>query len=324
MNSEKLYWSPGVDFVVSGESLHIGRLDFAYGTELFPQYYYLTRGGIEKEKLFAAFAHRKTAVSLTRQLLRAGVLINGLPGLKEFFYGLHPYTDTLQNEALFLDEAQFTAYQTEVSLRCVKRSECGADILLPEAEVPSFFQNHETIRCFDEQRVLDLKTLSGFLSVFRARLDRKASRYYPSAGGLYPIDLYLFVKSGRVEGLAEGMYYYHPGTHVLSALECETITEELHYITNRDIFRSSAVSLYLVYHGAANLYKYGFQGYAYGLLDTGIMAEAAYLAGQSLGLGLCSIGDMHFDRLGKLLQLRADEVPFHAMEIGWRPIDRKE
>ena len=39
---------------------------------------------------------------------------------------------------------------------------------------------------------------------------------YPSAGSLYPVQLYLYVREGGVGGLAHGTYYYHRIEHRVS------------------------------------------------------------------------------------------------------------
>ena len=41
---------------------------------------------------------------------------------------------------------------------------------------------------------------------------------YPSAGSLYPVQTYLYVRPERIEGLAGGYYYYHPAHHQLLPL----------------------------------------------------------------------------------------------------------
>ncbi len=42
---------------------------------------------------------------------------------------------------------------------------------------------------------------------------------YPSAGNLYPVQVYLVIKPGRVAGLDGGAYYYHPARHELARLD---------------------------------------------------------------------------------------------------------
>ncbi len=43
-------------------------------------------------------------------------------------------------------------------------------------------------------------------------------RYYPSAGSLYPVQVYLSVREDAVDGLASGSYYYDPTAHALVRL----------------------------------------------------------------------------------------------------------
>jgi SagB-type dehydrogenase family enzyme len=39
---------------------------------------------------------------------------------------------------------------------------------------------------------------------------------YPSGGSLYPVQTYVWIR--KVEGLKEGLYYYHPRDHKLFLL----------------------------------------------------------------------------------------------------------
>ena len=65
------------------------------------------------------------------------------------------------------------------------------------------------------QDPIPLERFSGFLGLLGSRQESDSSnghsKYnYPSGGGLYPVQTYVHVKPGRVEGLAAGLYYYHP------------------------------------------------------------------------------------------------------------------
>ncbi|MCX8128458.1 MAG: SagB/ThcOx family dehydrogenase, partial [Synergistetes bacterium] len=60
---------------------------------------------------------------------------------------------------------------------------------------------------------LTLKELSQFLWAGQGITDPRGFRTAPSAGALYPLEL--FVVIGRVEGIEEGVYRYIPEKHAL-------------------------------------------------------------------------------------------------------------
>jgi nitroreductase len=62
--------------------------------------------------------------------------------------------------------------------------------------------------------------------------------------------------------------------------------------------------------------KYGYKGYAYALLDCGIMTELLYAEANRLGAGCCSIGDMDHGKVEEMLGLPSKSVILHTIEIG--------
>ena len=83
------------------------------------------------------------------------------------------------------------------------------------------------------------------------------------------------------------------------------------------MFDTSAFSMYMIYRCSSNMPKHGTLGYALGLIDAGVMAEALYVKCCGMEkIGICSVGDMDFDRLSRSLALSPEEVPVHALEFG--------
>lgn len=84
--------------------------------------------------------------------------------------------------------------------------------------------------------------------------------YYPSSGGFYAIDLYLYVKKDGVEGLNHGIYYYNPIKNGIIKISNESITENSYYFKNKDIFRSSSVTFFFVYNAKSEYAKLRIYG----------------------------------------------------------------
>ena len=67
---------------------------------------------------------------------------------------------------------------------------------------------------------------------------------YGSAGGLYPVQTYVHAKAGRVDGLEEGTYYYHPVEHRLVTLKPGVRLEaDLHLSVNTPVFEACAFTI---------------------------------------------------------------------------------
>ena len=66
---------------------------------------------------------------------------------------------------------------------------------------------------------MPLRAFAQFLGLLKQEKVQGKEKYlYPSAGGLNAVQTYLYIRKNRVEGLDEGMYYYHPSVTSSSLL----------------------------------------------------------------------------------------------------------
>lgn len=145
---------------------------------------------------------------------------------------------------------------------------------------------------------------------------------YGSAGGLYPVQTYLHVKPGRVDGLGAGTWYHDPSTHRLVPLTAGTeLDRRIHDAhLNRAIFDSAAFSLFLVGRMDAIEPLYAEHSLHLATLEAGLMAQLLDLEADALGLGLCHIGEVDFAPVRALLLLDEDPVLLHSLVGGGLPV----
>ncbi len=128
-----------------------------------------------------------------------------------------------------------------------------------------------------------------------------AHRPYPSAGGLYEIDLYAAVQS--CEGLPPGLYRYDPAGHRLLIVGAEAShTAAL----LADAARGAAlppetlqVLLILAARVPRVAWKYNSMAYAAVLKNAGVLLQTLYLAATAMGLAPCAIGSGDSDRFAR-------------------------
>ena len=146
-------------------------------------------------------------------------------------------------------------------------------------------------------------------------------RPVPSAGGMYPLELYLLVRAAA--GLAPGLYHYAPLHHLLEQLNDlalpRRLVSELFLGQPYAADAGAVVVLTAVLH--RSLKKYGDRGYRYLLLEAGHTAQNLNLAAAALGLGTCNLGGFFDHDLAELLGVDvAEEIPLYATAVG-RPAD---
>lgn len=136
--------------------------------------------------------------------------------------------------------------------------------------------------------------------------ERLADRPAPSAGGLYPLELYVAVRA--VEGVAPGIHHYDPRNHELAALRAGAVHERLADLTiGQEMIRDAPVVIAVVGVLARTMWKYGQRGYRYVWLDAGHLAQNLLLVAGALGLGGVPIGGFYDREVDALLGLDGEQ-----------------
>jgi SagB-type dehydrogenase family enzyme len=136
---------------------------------------------------------------------------------------------------------------------------------------------------------------------------------YGSAGSLYPVQTYLYIKPGRVKNWDSGCYYYHPFNHQLVLMSSSVkMTRELYDGTNQNIFDQSAFALFLVADYDAIAPMYGNSSRDFCLLEAGYISQLLMMVSFEYGLGICPIGGMNFEPLKKEFDLNSNQEMIHS------------
>ncbi len=106
-------------------------------------------------------------------------------------------------------------------------------------------------------------------------------RSVPSAGALYPCELYLATRS--VSGLADGLYHHALHRRDIGRLRTGVFTDFPAAGRPRESFPAS-VTFYITVIFYRSIWKYRDRAYRYHLLDTGHLVESLVLAIKSLDL----------------------------------------
>jgi pyochelin synthetase len=179
-------------------------------------------------------------------------------------------------------------------------------------------------RTFHSGGRIELESLSGLLGGLRGVQRAGTVKYaYGSAGGIYPVQAYVHVKEGRVEGLAQGLYYYHPMRHELVLLEAGLeLDRSIHEpFVNRPIFDSAAFSIFFIARQGAIRPLYGSHATSFSTIEAGAMMQLLTMIAPGFGLGLCPIGDLTFDRIRAHFHLDESDVLVHSL-LGGLPVPR--
>jgi SagB-type dehydrogenase family enzyme len=141
-------------------------------------------------------------------------------------------------------------------------------------------------------------------------------RAAPSAGALYPAEIYLGVRA--VQGLENGIYHYEVPVTSLALLVRGDPTDQLHEVCCRQEYaRQAAIVMLITGVVERTKRKYGDRGYRYVLLDIGHLGENLYLACTALDLAIVTTCGFYDDEAADLLGIDGcDEAVFYVAFIG--------
>ncbi|OQW34000.1 MAG: hypothetical protein A4E19_18935 [Nitrospira sp. SG-bin1] len=130
----------------------------------------------------------------------------------------------------------------------------------------------------------------------------RSFRVVPSAGALYPLEIFVHAKA--VEGLTQGLYHYNPPKHHLRLLKIGDLSEQISeaLVQNAIPFRASVI-VFIAAMFERTVIKYGNRGYRFVMLEAGHVAQNINLVSESLGLGCLNIGGFFDHDIDRLLGL---------------------
>lgn len=208
----------------------------------------------------------------------------------------------------------------------IRRDE-GRSADLPPLD-PETWQKFESRRSHREfsLKPVRLEELSKFLGALKQKTsDEEVRHYYGSAGGLYPVQLYVYAKPGRIHGLLGGCYYYHPEEHRLLALtESVELGRNIYQADyNKKVFDEAAFALFLVANMSAIVPMYGEDSVRFVTIEAGLITQLMEVVAPECNLGLCQIGRIDFERIRPLFKLSPDHRFLHSL-VGGPPESRKD
>lgn len=162
---------------------------------------------------------------------------------------------------------------------------------------------------------VSLAELSQLLWAAQGVTHADGGRTAPSAGALYPLELY--VLAGDVTGLEEGLYRYRVGRHEMVELSREDLRRQLAdaALGQPQVGAAAAVIVVagVVSRTAA---KYGQRALAYVHMEVGCVAQNIHLQAAALGLGTVFIGAFVDRRVKHLLDMPGAESPLAIFPLG--------
>lgn len=194
------------------------------------------------------------------------------------------------------------------------------EIKLPDPDQDSTFSlekslaSRRSIRKFSSAP-LALSHISQLLWAAQGITNSSGYRTAPSAGALYPLEVYLVV--GMADKIYPGIYHYHPRQHKLTLVKEGDYRDQLTRaaLGQRTILQAPAtLVIAAIYKRTTG--KYGQRGIQYVHMDAGHAAQNVCLQATALNLGTVPIGAFRDDEVAEALQLESNQVPLYILPVG--------
>lgn len=190
---------------------------------------------------------------------------------------------------------------------------------------PRYDSRYSIERALNERRsvrnyaneALSLFEVSQLLWAAQGITEPAGYRTAPSAGALYPLEIYLV--AGSVRDLPAGVYRYAPGAHELR----RTDEGDVRHLLARAALRQGAVRhapavLVFCAEYRRTTVKYGQRGVRYVFMEIGHASQNVCLQAAALGLGSVTIGAFDDRDVKKILKCPDEEEVLYLMPVGRR------
>ncbi len=143
-------------------------------------------------------------------------------------------------------------------------------------------------------------------------------RTVPSAGALYPLEVYLV--AGSVEGIEPALYRYLPLDDALEPLvegDCRNALAEA--CLGQPWVAAAPASLVICARPGMTESRYGNRGWRYVTMEAGHSSQNVYLMCGALGLGTVAVGAFDDSMVAEVLGLDGETAALYVMPVGRAP-----
>jgi SagB-type dehydrogenase family enzyme len=135
-------------------------------------------------------------------------------------------------------------------------------------------------------------------------------RTAPSAGALYPLEVYLVKR--------DGLFRYIPEGHKLLRRSEEDLRGSLSEAAfGQSSVREAALDIVIIAIYERTRVKYGAKAERYVHIEAGHVGQNIHLQAIALGLGSVSVGGFDDRAVARVLSLPSDESPLYIIPVGY-------
>ncbi|MCA1960032.1 MAG: SagB/ThcOx family dehydrogenase [Desulfomonile sp.] len=139
----------------------------------------------------------------------------------------------------------------------------------------------------------------------------------PSAGGLYPLEVFILTGNNTVENVPAGVYQYNPNAHSLKEVATGDKRTLLAHAALGQMWLARAPAVVVI--GAVfarTTAKYGNRGVNYVFMEAGNSDQNLCLQAEALGLRTGTVGAFNDAQVAGAIQMPGDTAPLLVIGVG--------
>jgi SagB-type dehydrogenase family enzyme len=184
--------------------------------------------------------------------------------------------------------------------------------LSSKTSVEEALSKRRSVRDYEEDS-LSIEEISQLLWSAQGITVKWGGRTAPSAGALYPLEIYVAV--GEVKGLKPGLYHYDPEKHIITKKADGDLRQKLTEASlYQDEITKAPATFVITAVYERTMKKYKERGIQYVHMEVGAVAENIYLQAETLNLGTVFMGAFEDEKVKKVLGIK--EEPLAIMPVG--------
>ena len=179
-------------------------------------------------------------------------------------------------------------------------------------------KQRRTIRSFLPE-ILEINHLSQLLCSAQGITENGGfKRAAPSAGAMYPMDVYAVVGRSSVAQIEAGVYHYEPNGHALSYITKKDVRDRVAKASLSQMWMARApLNIVITAEYSRITVKYKERGIRYAMIEAGHIAQNLFLQAEALGLKAAIVGAFHDNELIEILKIPRSHEPLLIMPVGY-------
>lgn len=182
-------------------------------------------------------------------------------------------------------------------------------------------KGRRTVRSFSSTKMTEPQFSQLLWAAQGITEDRGNKRSAPSAGALYPMDVYAAVGKDAVNGVEEGVYHYNPTDHVVIRILENDIRKDVARASLEQMWMAHAPVIMVITSEYSRItVKYREKGISYAIMEAGHISQNIFLQGVALGLSAGIVGAFREEKIMKCMGIPRQHIPLIIMPIGYEDL----